>query len=26
MDAIIEKHGAKAIGLGNFSKLHEEES
>lgn len=25
MDAIIEKHGAKAIGLGNFTKLHEEE-
>jgi DNA polymerase-4 len=25
MDAIIEKHGAKAIGLGDFTNLHEEE-
>jgi DNA polymerase-4 len=26
MDAIIEKHGAKAIGLGNGASLHKEES
>ncbi len=26
MDAIMEKHGARAIGLGDLAKLHEEES